>query len=71
MVGVSVTVYDKVASGEGAVHESLVSDVECYFHTVECACEIALTMERCKGECVSVVSVGMLNISLNGLGGAG
>lgn len=60
-----VSVYDKVASGEGAVLNSLVSDMERDRIAAERSSEVAPAVECRESSRLAFISKGMCHISLN------
>ena len=65
---IGITVYDEVASSEGAVLDSLVSDMKRDRDAVERAgCEIARAVESREGDRLALVGSCVHNVSLDGL----
>ena len=61
-----IAMYDEVASGEGAVPDSFVSDVERDLVGVECAGESAVPMKCREGNGLAFVCYCMYHVSLDG-----
>ena len=66
-----VAMYDEVASSEGAVLDSLVSDMERDRSAAECSGEIAPAMECGESDCRAITGYCMHYVSLYGQCGAG
>ena len=60
-----IAVYDEVASGEGAVPDSFVSDVERDLVSVECAGERAVAVECCEADRLAFVRCCMHHVPLD------
>ena len=61
-----VTMDNEVASSEGAVHDSLVSDMERDLGVGECAGEITPAVERCESDLLALVCHIMHHVPLYG-----
>lgn len=61
-----IAMYDEVASSEGAVLDSLVSDMERDRNAVECPCEVARAVECRESDRLALICHGMRYVSLDG-----